>query len=50
MTARLVVAFGLAVGMLAGFAAWAVGVFAADLVAAGVAIFTIAAFYPHPRS
>ena len=45
MRARLVVAFGVAVGLLAGFAAWAAGVFAADLVAFGVAIITIATFH-----
>lgn len=45
MRARLVVAFGVAVGLLAGWIAAVAGVFAADLVAFGVAIITIATFH-----
>ena len=48
MIPRLVVAFGIAVGLLAGWIAAVAGVFAADLVAIGVTTMTIAAF--HPRS
>lgn len=44
------VGLGLLAGFLAGFAAWHAGIWAADMVAAGVFATTLLAFYPFPRS